>query len=230
MSKLAMLAFAAAAPLPWRLRRMVLKAACGFVIHKTAFISRFALVMPSRLEMGPNSHIGALTFCKGAELLRIEEYGFIGPLNWITAFPLGTGGRHFELDPERKPHLIVERHAAITDRHIHRLHRRSEDWSVHYIRRVPLADTHPQHRPEPVAPTVQARAHWPPLLCGNGLCAAGRKLPAGLLRAWRAFLVSFTPRDFRLFLRRSTGETHQADRPGGKILLAYCRICAVNLL
>ncbi len=118
MSKLAMLAFAVAAPLPWRLRRMVLKAACGFVIHRTAFISRFALVLPSRLEMGPNSHIGALTFCKGAELLRLDEYGFIGPLNWITAFPLGTGGRHFELDPERKPHLIVERHAAITSRHL----------------------------------------------------------------------------------------------------------------
>lgn len=118
MSKLAMLAFAAAAPLPWRLRRMVLKAACGFVIHKTAFISRFALVLPSRLEMGPNSHIGALTFCKGAELLRLDEYGFIGPLNWITAFPLGTGARHFELDPERKPHLIVGRHAAITSRHL----------------------------------------------------------------------------------------------------------------
>jgi hypothetical protein len=118
MSKLAILAFAVAAPFPWRLRRLILQAACGFVIHKTAFISRFALVLPSRLEMGPNSHIGALTVCKGLELLRLDEYGFMGPLNWIFAFPLGTTSRHFELDPERKPHLIVERHAAITSRHI----------------------------------------------------------------------------------------------------------------
>ena len=73
---------------------------------------------PSRLEMGPRSYIGPLTICKGLVLLRLEEYAFIGPLNWITAFPVGTTSRHFELDPERKSHLIVERHAAITSRHL----------------------------------------------------------------------------------------------------------------
>jgi acetyltransferase-like isoleucine patch superfamily enzyme len=118
MSKLAIFAFAVAAPFPWRLRRLILQAVCGFVIHKTAFISRFALVSSSRLEMGPNSRIGLLTVCKGLELLRLEEYGFIGPLNCITAFPLGTTSRHFELDPDRKPSLIVDRHAFITSRHI----------------------------------------------------------------------------------------------------------------
>ena len=56
MSKLAMLAFVCAAPLPWRLRRLVLQAMCGFVIHKTAHISRFALVLSARLEMGPGSY------------------------------------------------------------------------------------------------------------------------------------------------------------------------------
>lgn len=118
MSKLAMVAYVCAALLPWRLRRPVLQVLCGFVIDKTAYISRFALVLPSRLEMGPGSSIGPLTVCKGLELLRLEECGLIGPFNWITAFPLGTGSRHFELDPGRKPQLIVERHAAITNRHI----------------------------------------------------------------------------------------------------------------
>ncbi len=118
MSKLAIFAFAVAAPFPWRLRRLILQTMCGFVIHKTAFISRFALVSSSRLEMGPNSRIGPFTVCKGSELLRLDECGFIGPLNWITAFPLGTRSPHFELDPERKPHLIIERHAAITSRHL----------------------------------------------------------------------------------------------------------------
>jgi acetyltransferase-like isoleucine patch superfamily enzyme len=118
MSKLAIFAFAAAAPFPWRLRRLILKAMCGFTIHKTAFISRWALVSCSRLEMEPNSRIGPLTVCKGLALLRLGEHARVGPLNWIYAFPLGTTSRHFELDPDRKPHLTVERHAAITRRHL----------------------------------------------------------------------------------------------------------------
>jgi acetyltransferase-like isoleucine patch superfamily enzyme len=118
MRKLAIPALVCAAPLPWRLRRLVLQALCGFAIDKRAFISRFALVLASRLEMGPGSSIGPFTVCKGMELLRLEEHALIGPFNWITAFPLGTRSRHFELDPGRKPRLIVERHAAITNRHI----------------------------------------------------------------------------------------------------------------
>lgn len=118
MSKIAMLAFACAAPLPWPLRRIVLQALCGFAIDRTAFISRFALLLPKRLEVGPKAYIGPFTVCKGLDLLRLEESGFIGPFNWITAFPKGTKSRHFELDPERKPQLIVEAHAAITNRHI----------------------------------------------------------------------------------------------------------------
>ena len=65
MRKLAIVAFVFAAPLPWRLRRFVLRALCGYAIHPTAFISRFALVLPSRLEMGPGAKIGTLTVCKG---------------------------------------------------------------------------------------------------------------------------------------------------------------------
>jgi hypothetical protein len=118
MWRLAIFAHLCALPLPWILRRVILQTLCGFKIHKTAYISRFALLMPARLEMAPESHVGAFTVCKGLELLRLDQSGFIGPLNWITAFPLGTASRHFELDTERKPQLIVEEHAAITSRHI----------------------------------------------------------------------------------------------------------------
>jgi len=118
MSRLRTIAFVCAALLPWRLRRRALEIACGFEIDKTAFISRLALILPSRLRMGPGSYIGPLTVCKGLTLLRLEEQGRIGALNWITAFPYGTRSRHFELDPGRKPQLAVERHAAITSRHI----------------------------------------------------------------------------------------------------------------
>jgi acetyltransferase-like isoleucine patch superfamily enzyme len=114
----AVLAYLCATPLPWSLRRLVLQWCCGFSIHKTARISRFSLVLTSKLEMGPHSEIGAFTVCKGAELLRLEEYAHIGAFNWITGFPLGTGSRHFELDKDRKPQLIVEQHAAVTNRHI----------------------------------------------------------------------------------------------------------------
>jgi acetyltransferase-like isoleucine patch superfamily enzyme len=118
MSKLAIVAFICAAPLPWPLRRWVFRTLCGFKIDKTAFISRFALMLPSRLEVGPRAFVGPFTVCKGLSLLRIEDWGFIGPFNWITAFPIGTMSRHFELDPNRKPHLVVEQHGAITNRHI----------------------------------------------------------------------------------------------------------------
>lgn len=118
MSKLALFVYVVIAPLPWSLRRIVLQTALKFTIHKTALISRFALILPSRLEMGPKAYIGPLTVCKGLDLLQLEESGRIGSLNWITAFPLRTKSQHFALDPDRKPNLIVGRHAAITHRHL----------------------------------------------------------------------------------------------------------------
>ena len=118
MSKLGLIAAVCVAPLPWRIRRVFFNSILGYKIDKTAMISRWSLVLPAHLEMGPHSRIGPFTVCKGLERLRLEERGYIGALNWITAFPLGTGSRHFEMDAGRKPQLIVERHAAITSRHL----------------------------------------------------------------------------------------------------------------
>jgi hypothetical protein len=118
MSKLKLIVLAAVWPLPWVLRRAVLNAACRYKIDSTAKISRWALLLPAQLELGAHAYIGAFTVCKGLTLLKVEEHGRIGALNWITAFPEGAGSKHFSADMERKPQLIVKRHAAITNRHL----------------------------------------------------------------------------------------------------------------
>jgi acetyltransferase-like isoleucine patch superfamily enzyme len=67
--------------------------------------------------MGQYSTIGAFTVCKGIALLEIGEYGHVGRLNLITGFPLGKS-RHFSLQSDRKPQLVIGRHAAITNQHV----------------------------------------------------------------------------------------------------------------
>lgn len=118
MSKLGLIVSVCATPLPWSVRRFLFNSICGFKIDKTAFISRWSVMKAVHLEMGPHASIGPFTVCKGLELIRLDEFGCIGALNWITAFPLRAKSKHFELDPERQPQLIVERHAAVTNRHL----------------------------------------------------------------------------------------------------------------
>jgi acetyltransferase-like isoleucine patch superfamily enzyme len=49
--------------------------------------------------------------------VTVEESGIIGTLNWVTATPYGDP-THFALETGRSPSLYVERHAAITSRHM----------------------------------------------------------------------------------------------------------------
>ncbi len=100
---------------PWPLRRRILTALFGYKIHRTSRIG-FSIICPDHLEMGENSWIGNLTVCKGLSLLKLEESAIIGNLNWITGFPLGDKSS-FTHDPDRRPELIVEAHAVITNRH-----------------------------------------------------------------------------------------------------------------
>lgn len=101
--------------LPWSMRRRLLERRFGFAIHPTSRIG-FAWILPSRLVMEEHSRIGNLTVCKGLDLLHVGAHAVIGQLNWITGFPLGTS-RHFAHQAERRPELIVERHAGISSRH-----------------------------------------------------------------------------------------------------------------
>ncbi len=103
--------------LPWAFRRRVLEVILGYKLHPTCSLSRLSIAFPRNLIMGPNSKVGAFTVCKGLELLEIGEHGSIGRLNHISAVPL-SGSRHFAGQTDRKPQLIIGRHAAITNRHI----------------------------------------------------------------------------------------------------------------
>lgn len=88
----------------------------GYKIHPTAHIG-LCWIAPEKLIMRENSRIGHLTVCKGVNLLQLDEHATIGRGNWITGYPKG-GTKHFTHLAERNPRLVVEKHAAITNRHI----------------------------------------------------------------------------------------------------------------
>lgn len=102
--------------LPWGLRRSLLEKQFGYSIHPSSRIG-FAWIFPQRLVMEEGSRIGHLTVCKNVDLLHVGAHAVIGQLNWITGFPSGPS-RHFAHQPERRPELIVERHAGISSRHL----------------------------------------------------------------------------------------------------------------
>lgn len=102
--------------LPWRLRRAALVRLFGYDLAPGARIG-FSVVLVKRCQMAADTRIGHLSMIKGLEELRIEPFGLIGNLNWITGFPMG-GARHFQHETARWPSLFVGAHAAITHRHI----------------------------------------------------------------------------------------------------------------
>jgi acetyltransferase-like isoleucine patch superfamily enzyme len=102
---------------PWPLRRRILQGLLRYSLHPSCHISRLSFVLPRKLVMGSHSRIGALTVCKGLTLLEIGDYASIGRLNLITGFPEGRS-KHFSLQFDRHPQLIVGMHAAITNQHI----------------------------------------------------------------------------------------------------------------
>ena len=101
--------------LPWAWRRRFLEQQFGYSLHPTSRIG-FAWICPRRLVMEEGARIGHLTVCKGIDLLHLDAHAIIGQLNWITGFPSGPS-RHFAHQPERRPELIIERHAGISSRH-----------------------------------------------------------------------------------------------------------------
>jgi serine acetyltransferase len=101
---------------PWWLRRVFLRAIFGYKIHPTARIG-LSLILVDRLELEAHAKIGSFSLFKGLSLLRVGESGYIGNLNWVTAYPQ-DGALFYTSEEERKPELIVERHAAISNRHL----------------------------------------------------------------------------------------------------------------
>lgn len=101
--------------LPWPLRRLILNVVLGYAIDRTARIG-LSLICPNQLEMGPGSQIGHLTICKpGIQVVRLGKSASIGNLNWIGGVPIAS--KHFQENSERVPGLLLEDHAAISNRH-----------------------------------------------------------------------------------------------------------------
>jgi acetyltransferase-like isoleucine patch superfamily enzyme len=103
--------------LPWPLRRPLLARLYGYRLASGSHIG-LAWVFPRELVLERGARIGHFTVVKGLERLALGEHALIGRLNWISAFPVGTGSKHFAHLAERKPELVVAEHAAITNRHI----------------------------------------------------------------------------------------------------------------
>lgn len=101
--------------LPWPARRRLLEKQFGYSIHPDSRIG-LAWICPLRLVMEEHSRIGHLNVCKDIDLLHLGAHAIIGQLNWITGFPSGNK-RHFVHQIDRRPELIVERHAGISSRH-----------------------------------------------------------------------------------------------------------------
>jgi acetyltransferase-like isoleucine patch superfamily enzyme len=102
--------------LPWVIRRWLLVTFFKYTIHPTGRIG-FAWVMPGRLVMEADSKIGALTVCRGLDLLQMKEHAEIGRGNWIVGCPAGDK-RYFGHQHNRKSELLMGQHSAITSRHL----------------------------------------------------------------------------------------------------------------
>jgi acetyltransferase-like isoleucine patch superfamily enzyme len=103
--------------LPWLLRRRLLEVCFGYQIHPTARIG-LTWAFPRKLIMEEHTSIGHLTVCKNLDLVHLKQHASIGRGNWITGFPTGTDSKHFRSEPERRAELILEQHAAVTNRHL----------------------------------------------------------------------------------------------------------------
>lgn len=116
MKCLALFAKALSLILPWPVRRWYLCTFFGYKLDRSCRIG-LSWIFPKRLIMESGARIGHLNVCKGLSLLHLKESTLIGNLNWVTGYPEGLGS-YFEHNVDRKPALILERHSAVTHRHL----------------------------------------------------------------------------------------------------------------
>jgi acetyltransferase-like isoleucine patch superfamily enzyme len=110
----ALIVSAVAWPLPWVLRRWLLRVFCGYSFAPEARIGRSLLGCTS-LTMANASRIGHFNMIKGMRV-DLGERATIGDFNWISG--LGADNRkHFTDEPGRDPAFVMGRHAAMTARH-----------------------------------------------------------------------------------------------------------------
>jgi acetyltransferase-like isoleucine patch superfamily enzyme len=102
------------AVLPSSLKRRVGGIFLDWDIDPTAYIGPSLILVP-KLTMGPGSSIGPFNVMRGFQELRLEEGARIAGRNWISGFPMGF--QQYEHSPNRRPALILGRHAEITVGH-----------------------------------------------------------------------------------------------------------------
>lgn len=103
-------------PLPWAIRRRILNRCLGYKLHPKAHIG-FSLVLVKHVELASGASVRHLTVLKGLDLLRLGQHAKIGNLNWVSA-TRSKSPIHFAAQQDRRPELIVDEHAAITNRHL----------------------------------------------------------------------------------------------------------------
>lgn len=102
--------------LPWGLRRLLLNRLPGVNLHPSSRIG-LSLVCPRRgLVLEEDAQIGHLNVIWKIDRLHLGREARIDHLNWISAIKV-EGTRIFDAYPDRRPELILETCAGITQRH-----------------------------------------------------------------------------------------------------------------
>lgn len=99
--------------MPWALRRRWLKLVLRYEIHPSAMLG-VSLICSRTLKMGAGARIGHLTFARHMDAIHLGESASLGNLNWIN----GASGREAFKASIGNSKLIIERHAAVTHRHL----------------------------------------------------------------------------------------------------------------
>lgn len=102
--------------LPWPLKRFILIRIFKYEIHSSARIG-LSWIYPKKLVMCADSEIGHFNVAVHLDLISIGKYSSIARGNWITGFPTNTKSKHFSHQKDRKSHLIIGEHSAITKKH-----------------------------------------------------------------------------------------------------------------
>ncbi len=103
-------------PLPWFLKRRLLRLFFNYELHSTARIG-LAWIYPAKLTMQEGSRIAHFSTAIHLDEIIMEKNASIGRSNWITGFTSGKPSRHFQHQPGRKSMLIMKEGAAVTKNH-----------------------------------------------------------------------------------------------------------------
>jgi acetyltransferase-like isoleucine patch superfamily enzyme len=102
--------------LPWPLKRFILVRIFKYEIHPSGKIG-LSWIYPKKLVMQADSQIGHFNVAVHLDLISIGKQSSIARGNWITGFPTKTDSKHFSHQQDRKSHLIIGEHSAITKKH-----------------------------------------------------------------------------------------------------------------